>query len=70
MAENEIKYKVWDCKIVVPISAQFPDAFDSPPRQAAKSAIEDAGIEIITCFSGWGGHIDELERQVIEGESK
>ncbi len=62
------KYQVWDCKIVVPIDSEFPDGFDQPPRRAAINAIEAAGIQVLSCFSGWGGELDAIELEIIEGK--
>jgi len=59
-------YKVWECKIVVPANAKLPSGFDNPPRMAAQQAILDAGIEVITNFSGWGGSLDALEQEMVE----
>ena len=61
-------YKVWECKIVVPADAELPFGFDSVPRMAAQQAILDAGIEVITNFSGWGGSLDEIEQQMVEAD--
>lgn len=63
------KYKVWDCKIVVPIDIELPDGFDAPPRTAAIKAVEEAGIEVLTCLSGWGGTLSDLEKDVVERDS-
>lgn len=59
-------YKVWECKIVVPADAALPDGFDLPPRLAAKRAVLQAGINVISCFSGWGGTLTDAERQCCE----
>ena len=64
--EKVMKYQVWTCKIIVPINAKLPWGFDAPPRQAAIEAIENADIEVISCFSGWGGEVDEAEKTIIE----
>lgn len=48
-------FNVWVCKIVVPAGSKFPPGFDSPPRMAATGAIQQAGIEVLCCMSGWGG---------------
>ena len=60
------KYKVWDCKIVVPYDAELPNGFDSPPRSAAIEAVLDAGIEVIACSSGWGGTLSKKQIELIE----
>lgn len=59
------KFEVWECKIVVPVDTKFPDAFDSPPRMATIEAVEEAGIEVISCFSGWGGKLDDIEYGIV-----
>jgi len=65
------KYKVWDCKIVVPIGATMPDGFDAPPRQAAIKAIQAHGIEVLDCFSGWCGKLTPLQEDVfLESKKK
>ena len=60
------KYKVWTCKIVVDENVILPDGFDSPPRSAAREAVENAGVEIIACFSGWDGKLTPTEIEIIE----
>ena len=62
------KYRVWACKIVVPADVELPSGFDAPPRGAAQQAVEDAGIEVLGCFSGWAGSLTEGERKVLEGD--
>ena len=61
MKEN---FKVWDCKIVIAGDSKIPNGFDAPPRMAAQEAIEDAGFEIISNFSGWGGILDGWQLEV------
>ncbi len=63
---SEKKYRVWECKIVVPMDAVLPNGFDFPPRRAAIETVEAHGIEVVSCFSGWGGSLDESELAVIE----
>ena len=65
-----MKYRVWECKIVVSADAELPDGFDAPPRHAAEEAVENAGVEILGCFSGWGGSLDEGEEEVVEEQMK
>tara|TARA_R110000868_G_scaffold148839_6_gene371076 strand:- start:881 stop:1090 length:210 start_codon:yes stop_codon:yes gene_type:complete len=59
------KYKVWTCKIVVPVDAELPDGFDSPPRSAAQAAVEKE-CEVLGVFSGWGGTLTENEREIVD----
>jgi len=63
-----MRYRVWECKIAVPIDSELPDGFDGPPRQAAIKAIESAGITVCSCFSGWGGSLTEIEIKVTENK--
>ncbi len=60
------KYRVWECKAVVRGDASLPNGFDFPPREAATDAIHNAGIPIVTCFSGWGGSLSEAERKLAD----
>ena len=64
------EYKVWDCKIVVASEPGVPDGFDAVPRRAAIDAIEEKGIEVISCFSGWGGELTDIEIEIIERHKK
>lgn len=64
MAEN--KYQVWECKIVIPFDSKVPNDFDRPPRRAAIEAVEKAGIEVLECFSGWGGKLSEIETDIAD----
>jgi len=60
------KFKVWDCKILVPIDSELPSGFDSPPRQAAIKAVEAANIEVLACASGWGGTLTAEEQKFYD----
>ena len=60
-------FNVWICKIVVPAGSELPPAFDTPPRIAATSAVENAGIEVLCCISGWG---EELTQEEIDSMPK
>lgn len=60
------RFKVWECKIVVAGDIEIPDGFDFPPRRAALEAIEAGGIDVISCFSGWGGTLTEMETEIVE----
>ena len=61
-----MKYKVWQCKVVVPWDVELPRGFDLPPRRAVIEAIEAKGIKVITCFSGWGSDLTEGELQIVD----
>lgn len=60
------EYNVWECKIMVAGDAELPDGFDHPPRRAAIEAVEAGGVEVVTCFSGWGGKLDEQESAAMK----
>ena len=60
------KYRVWNCKIVISEDTKLPDGFDSVPRAAAWEAIEETGVKILMCFSGWGGELDHYEQEVVD----
>ena len=64
------KYRVWSCKIIVPQDAELPEGFDGPPRCAAIEAVELEGIDILGCFSGWGGELNDVEKEVLEKRTK
>jgi len=63
------KYKVWECKIVVPIETEFPkeiNGFDCVPRRAVIESVEKFGIKILSCFSGWNGKLTKIEKQIMD----
>lgn len=60
-----MKYKIWECKLVVPIEAELPRGFDSVPRSAVINSVEASGIKVIACFSGWGGRLTKDEIRCI-----
>lgn len=62
------KIKVWECKIIVPEDSPQPPGFDLPLRTAAISAVEKEGIEVLSCFSGWGGQLTKSEQEVFEAQ--
>jgi len=64
------KFKVWECKIVVADDVRIPDGFDFPPRRAALEAIEAGGIEVLSCFSGWGGTLTATQMEIVEENCK
>lgn len=61
--------KVWQCKIIVPEGAELPPGFDWPPRRAAIEAVENAGIEVLGCSSGWGGSLTKAEQEAFEAQA-
>jgi len=62
---TKVKFKVWECKIVVPFSTELPPNFDGPPRSAAEKAVTDAGIKVVAVLSGWDGSLTDIELEVI-----
>ena len=61
-----MRFKVWDCKIVVPEDAALPEGFDAPPRSAAMRAVAAVGVPVLACFSGWGGKLTPVEKGIVE----
>lgn len=66
--EEDPKFKVWQCKIVVSKDARLPIAFDDSPWSAAIKAVESAGIPVLYCFSGWDGCLTPSERDIVVRE--
>ncbi len=64
--EGDKPYKVWECKIVVSKDAVLPRGFDNPPRQASIKAVESAGVNVISCFSGWSGNLTDNEKKIVD----
>ena len=62
MGKNK-KFQIWDCKILVAADAELPNGFDANPRNAAVTAVEEAGIHVIACSSGWGGTLTKEEQE-------
>ena len=60
------KFKVWKCKLVIPENTKLPMGFDWIPRHAAVEAVENRGIKVISCFSGWGGKLDKSKQEIAE----
>jgi len=60
------KYRVWECKLVIPIDSKTPEGFDSPPRRAAIEAVERSGFEVLSMFSGWGGELTTYEESLVD----
>jgi hypothetical protein len=61
-----MKYKTWECKIVVPMDATLPEGCDLPPRRAAMDAVARAGVPVLACFSGWGGKLTGTQEEVVD----
>jgi hypothetical protein len=63
-------FQVWECKIVVPHDVILPQGFDLPPRYAAMSAVEKAGVPIVACFSGWNGKLSIHQIRAMKYKAK
>ena len=59
-------WQVWQCKIAAPRSiVDLAPGSDAPMRRAVREAFERvAGVEALTCFSGWNGSLTDGERLV------
>ena len=59
--------RFWSCKIG-PAPAEVPPGGDWPLRKAVREAfVAMFGAEARACFSGWGAHLTEPQRAVMEG---
>jgi hypothetical protein len=59
--------KVWDCKIGVIGELALPMGADLPMRQAIERAFKEiTGRDPEFIFSGWGGSLTDVERQIVE----
>lgn len=65
---GDIRYRVWECRVIVPADAPLPDGFDAPPRRAVIDAITSRGIDILRCASGWGHTPTDDELGVLDKE--
>ena len=60
------KLKIWDCKIGEVDKGKLPDGADAPIRQAVQKAYKEiTGEDCLFCFSGWGGELDDIERNIV-----
>lgn len=59
------EWQVWECRIIVP-AGKLPYGLDWPPRAAAVTAIESAGVEVLACYSGWAASLPgPIERDFV-----
>ena len=59
--------KVWSCKIGEVDDSRVPAGGDFPMRQAVAAAyVALTGLAPDFIFSGWGGELDEFEREVVD----
>jgi hypothetical protein len=60
-----LKQKIWTCKIGE--AGDLPEGSDRPMREAVTEAYRKlTGKEPNFCFSGWGGQLSKIEREVAE----
>lgn len=66
-AKQTVGGKIWDCKIGEAEDALVPDGADLFMRNAVHNAYRTVtGVEAKFIFSGWGGGLDEAERNTVE----
>lgn len=58
--------KIWDCKIGGVDRSKLPDGADLPMRNAIRQAYKElTGEEPQFIFSGWGGKLTKIEREIV-----
>ena len=63
----ERKLKIWTCKIGEVEGVLVPPGADFPMREAVSRAYREiTGEEPEFIFSGWGGELTAVEREVME----
>jgi hypothetical protein len=63
--------KIWTCKIGEVDDGLVPRGGDWPMRRAVERAYtEITGEEPRFIFSGWGGELDGIEREIVERTSE
>lgn len=59
--------KIWTCKIGGCKASDLPDGANKPMRIAVQRAYRRiTGKSPIFTFSGWGGELTDIEREVVE----
>ena len=61
--------QIWECKVVTK-DMELPLGCDSPPRQAAISAIEGLGFEVIGCASGWSSTLSKMQKRLLHKDDQ
>lgn len=57
--------RIWTCKIGGNLP-NLPDGADTPMREATRRAYKElTGVEAEFSFTGWGGTLDERERDEL-----
>lgn len=60
-------WAIWDCKIGEVDRAKLPPGADAPMRQAVEAVYRElTGEEPRFIFSGWGGELTDIEREVAD----
>lgn len=61
--------KIWTCKIGEVDKNLVPDGGDYPMREAVRIAyVKLTGKEPDFNFTGWGGELDKIEREVVNSQ--
>ena len=61
---------IWTCKIGEMNRRELPDGADNPMRRAVAQAYRElTGEDPAFIFSGWGGTLTEIERNIVEKPS-
>jgi hypothetical protein len=66
MKKSDKIKNVWNCNLVV--GSEIPNGFDYPLREAIVKVCEKHNISVLDVFSGWGGTLDEMKKQVMDDE--
>ena len=61
--------QIWECKVVTK-DIDLPPGCDSPPRQAAISAIESLGFEVLGCASGWSATLSKMQKRLLHKDDQ
>lgn len=62
-------FKTWTCKIGECDEALLPPGADYPMRLAVEKAYRElTGCTPTFCFSGWGGELTNVEREVVNDQ--
>ena len=58
--------KIWDCKIGEIDEEKLSSGSNSPMRKAVRQAYKElTGEEPKFIFSGWGGNLTKIERDIV-----
>lgn len=66
MSTTDMKYRTWQCKVVIlDVGEQVTDSF---PRRAVIDMVNDTCGDVIACFSGWNGKLNNKQMQIVEAK--